>query len=168
MRTICVSLALVLAALSTCTQAKAQDGLRVLSWNIWHGGLEDGEPGLQRTIETIEASGADLVAMQETYGSGERIAKSLGFAFHPRGRNVSIHSRFPVIEDISVHKEFQCVGALIELPDQSRIAFYSIWLPYRASFMSPARQPLECTGPVTASGKSARFGQPLGHGNQIV
>lgn len=107
--------------------------LSILSWNIWHGGREDGkEVGPARVIEVIKSSGADIVAMQETYGSGEHIAKELGFHFQPRGTNVSIHSRYPIVEDISVHKEFECVGALIELPDKSRIAFYSIWLPYSA------------------------------------
>lgn len=109
-----------------------QDDLNVLAWNIWHGGKEDGEAGLERTIDLIRGSGADLVAMQETYGSGERIAEALGFAFHPRGTNVSIHSRYPVVEDISVHAEFQCAGALVELPGGEHIAFYSIWLPYAA------------------------------------
>jgi len=104
-----------------------------MAWNIWHGGREDGkEVGPQRVIDVIKDSGADLVAMQETYGSGELIAKGLGFHFHPRGTNVSIHSRYKVLEDISVHKEFECVGALVELPNKTQLAFYSIWLPYSA------------------------------------
>jgi endonuclease/exonuclease/phosphatase family metal-dependent hydrolase len=110
---------------------RAPDTLTVMSWNIWHGGREDGaDVGPERVIEVIRSSGADIIAMQETYGSGERIAEGLGFRFHPRGTNVSIHSRHPIVEDISVHEEFTCVGALIELPDASRVAFYSIWLPY--------------------------------------
>ena len=103
----------------------------VMTWNIWHGGNEDGtEVGPERVIEIILDSKADIVAMQETYGSGERIANALDFNFHPRGTNVSILSRFPVVEDISVFEEFKCVGGLIELPDNRNIAFYSIWLPY--------------------------------------
>ncbi|KLU05643.1 secreted protein [Rhodopirellula islandica] len=107
--------------------------LKAMTWNIWHGGREDGETvGPQRVAEVIRDSGADLVAMQETYGSGERISNALEFHFHPRGTNVSIHSRYPVIEDISVFEEFKCVGALVELPDGDRVAFYSVWLPYKA------------------------------------
>lgn len=114
-------------------QAKPTEDLNVMAWNIWHGGREDGkEVGPQRVIEVIKKSGADLVAMQETYGSGERISKGLGFHFHPRGTNVSIHSRFEILEDISVYKEFQCVGALVQLPNNTKLAFYSIWLPYSA------------------------------------
>lgn len=115
----------------TSATAGVDSRLKVIAWNIWHGGKEDGEElGPDRVVDVIRTSGADIVAMQETYGSGENISGQLGFHFHPRGTNVSILSRYPVIEDISVFEEFKCCGALIELPDESRVAFYSIWLPY--------------------------------------
>jgi endonuclease/exonuclease/phosphatase family metal-dependent hydrolase len=107
--------------------------LSVLTWNIWHGGREDGtEIGPQRVVEVIRESGADLVAMQETYGSGEIISQALGFHFRPRGTNVSIHSRYPILEDVSVFEEFKCVGAVVELPSGRKLAFYGLWLPYNA------------------------------------
>lgn len=105
--------------------------LRVMQWNILHGGRDDGkELGPARVVEVIREAKPDIIAMQETYGSGEFISNSLGFHFHPRGTNVSIHSRFPIVEDISVHKEFCCVGGLLELPDKTKLAFYSVWLGY--------------------------------------
>ena len=105
----------------------------VMTWNIWHGGREDGEKiGPQRVIKVIKNSRTDIIAMQETYGSGELISETLGFNFLARGTNVSIMSRFPIIEDISVYHEFKCVGAIIELPNKTPLAFYSIWLPYDA------------------------------------
>ncbi|MEM7227455.1 MAG: endonuclease/exonuclease/phosphatase family protein [Planctomycetota bacterium] len=105
--------------------------LTVMAWNIWRGGREDGEDiGPARVIDVIRDSDVDIVAMQETYGSGELIADALGYHLHSRGTNVSIHSRFSIFEDISVHAAFKCVGAILELPDGSRLAFYSIWLPY--------------------------------------
>lgn len=114
------------------------DTLTVMAWNIWHGGREDGDGvGPERVIGVIRESGADIVAMQETYGSGERVAAGLGFRFHPRGTNVSIHSRYPIVEDLSVHEAFKCAGALIELPDGSRVAFYSVWLPYSGEIWAP-------------------------------
>ena len=96
-----------------------------MTWNIWHGGREDGEKiGPQRVMEVIRQSKADIVAMQETYGSGEWISEQLGFHFHPRdSTNVSIHSRYPVLEDISVFEKFKCVGALLELPEGRKLAF---------------------------------------------
>jgi len=111
---------------------------RAMTWNIWHGGREDGAfVGPQRVMDVIRESGADLVALQETYGSGERIAAGLGFHFRPRGTNVSILSRYPVVEDISVFHEFKCVGALVTLPNGERVAFYSIWLPYSGEIWEP-------------------------------
>jgi endonuclease/exonuclease/phosphatase family metal-dependent hydrolase len=105
----------------------------VLTWNIWHGGREDGvEVGPQRVVEVIRDSGADLVAMQETYGSGEIISQALDFHFLPRGTNVSIHSRYPILEDVSVFEEFKCAGAVVELPGGKKLAFYGLWLPYNA------------------------------------
>ena len=77
--------------------------------------------GPQRVVEVIRQSKADIVAMQETYGSGEWISQQLGFHFHPRGTNVSIHSRYPVLEDISVFEKFKCVGALLELPENEKL-----------------------------------------------
>ena len=112
--------------------------IKVMAWNIWHGGREDGEQvGVQRTIDVIRDSGADLVAMQETYGSGEMISEALGYYFAPRGTNVSIHSRYPVIADVSVFQEFKCVGAVVELPDGSPLVFYSIWLPFNGDIWLP-------------------------------
>lgn len=112
--------------------------IRVLCWNIWNGG--DGakdEPSptrklekQRRVAEAIRASGADVVAMVETYGSGEVIARELGFHFHPRGANVSILSRWPIKEDLSVYKPFHCVGALVETPEGRRFAIYSVWVHY--------------------------------------
>jgi len=110
-----------------------ESAFSVMTWNIWHGGREDGEKvGPQRVIKVIKNSRTDIIAMQETYGSGELISEALGFNFLARGTNVSIMSRFPIIEDISVYHEFKCVGAIIELPNKTPLAFYSIWLPYDA------------------------------------
>ena len=124
-------LALLLVASGGDRLLAQPETFRVMAWNIWHGGREDGEvEGPARVAEIIRDSGADLVALQETYGSGEWIAGQLGFHFHPRGTNVSLLSRYPVIEDVSVFEPFKCVGAVVELPGGRRVACYSIWLPY--------------------------------------
>ena len=124
-------------------QEQEFNSFRVMAWNIWHGGREDGEKvGPQRVAEVIKESSADIVAMQETYGSGKMISQALGFHFQPgnanRETNLSIHSRFPIVEDISVFEKFKCLGRLVELPDKSYVAFYSIWLPYKEDIWIPA------------------------------
>jgi hypothetical protein len=63
-----------------------QTGLQVLAWNIWNGGDEaryaENEAikraKQQAIVDVIKASGADVIAMVETYGSGEAIAAGLG------------------------------------------------------------------------------------------
>jgi endonuclease/exonuclease/phosphatase family metal-dependent hydrolase len=122
---------LVISLIIPSAFAQETNLLKVMNWNIWHGGREDGkEIGPQRVIEVIKESGAEIVAMQETYGSGELISKALDYHFHPRGTNVSIHSKFPVVEDISVGNSFNCAGAVLKTSNDQHIAFYSIWLPY--------------------------------------
>jgi endonuclease/exonuclease/phosphatase family metal-dependent hydrolase len=146
-----VTLLVLTALLPACTsaprsaEADTPATLRVLTWNIWHGGREDGaEEGPRKVAEIIRQSGADVVAMQETYGSGEKIAADLGFHFHARGTNVSLHSRYPIVEDISVFEPFKCVGALVSIPhrDASRtVAVYSLWLPYDKEIWEAGTRP---------------------------
>jgi endonuclease/exonuclease/phosphatase family metal-dependent hydrolase len=156
-------LSLILLSLACQTQpmrsqdAGPQQDIKVMAWNIWHGGREDGKDvGPKRVVDVIRDSGADIVAMQETYGSGELISKALGFHFHPRGTNVSVHSRYPIIEDISVNKEFQCVGAIIELPDQTKLAFYSIWLPYSAEIWEAGTRDVSKPNSMLAACEASR------------
>jgi len=117
----------------------APENLRLMTWNIWHGGREnDRFRGPRQVIDVIRRSRADVVMMQETYGSGELIARGLDFHFQPRGTNVSLHSRYPIEEDLSVFEPFKCVGALVRLPSGRRVAVYSIWLPYGEDIWIPA------------------------------
>lgn len=126
----------------TAADEKGEFEFRVMTWNIWHGGKELGEEvGPKRVARIIRESKADILAMQETYGSGERIAQELGFHFRPRGTNVSILSRFPILEDISIFEEFKLVGAIIQLPNDKKLAFYSIWLPYAEEIWEEGTRP---------------------------
>jgi endonuclease/exonuclease/phosphatase family metal-dependent hydrolase len=138
------------------SEADPEGQLGVLTWNIWHGGREDGaEVGPARVAGVIRASGADVVALQETYGSGERLAAELGFALHARGTNVSILSRYPILEDISVFEEFKAVGAIIAVPGSgagpSRVAVYSIWLPYAAEIWEEGTRPRDDAAAMVAA-----------------
>ncbi len=119
-------------------QLTPQDTFTVMAWNIWRGGdeaMDAKDPEVKQAkqnsiIQAIKKAKPDVVAMVETYGSGEVISKGLGYHFHPRGTNVSLHSRWPIVRDISVYREFNCVGALIERPDGKRFAVYSVWIHY--------------------------------------
>lgn len=146
-------LLLAVCLLVAPAQAWAEDApsLRVMTWNIWHGGKEDGaDVGVQRVIDVIRQSQADVIALQETYGSGEKIAAALGYHFHPRGTNVSLLSRYPVVEDISVFEPFKCAGAIIELPSKQRVACYSIWLPFAGEIWKPGTRDVSDTQKMLA------------------
>lgn len=120
------------------------DSLTVMAWNIWHGGHEHGEGvGVERVVELIKASGADLIAMQETYGSGEEIADALGYFFYLRSSNLSIMSRYPIGETFDVYRPFNSGGARIHLGPDQAVAFFTIWLHYLPDYL---KQVIERTG----------------------
>jgi endonuclease/exonuclease/phosphatase family metal-dependent hydrolase len=66
--------------------------LRIMTFNIWVGGeLVD----FSKTLETIRASNADIVGLQEPTGNTQRIAEELGWYASER---LHIVSRFPLID----------------------------------------------------------------------
>jgi exonuclease III len=124
------------------------DILTLVNWNIWHGGThytleEDGFDGIERTIELIRESGADIVLMQETYGAGSRISSALGFYYCEAsstigavwGANISLMSRFPIeeaflIEEVSNYGKnyaFNNGGAKIRLSGERSVIAFSNW-----------------------------------------
>lgn len=105
--------------------------LKVLTWNIWHGGNRYGQAvGLERVIDIIKASNADVVSLVETYGSGEVIADSLGYYFYLISSNLSILSRYPITETIIAFRPFNFGGVDIKLGPNSHVAFFDVWLHY--------------------------------------
>ena len=108
--------------------------LRVLAWNIWHGGRRKGrDEGVQRVVEVIEESGADIVLMQETYGSGPRISGRLGFDYFLRSANISVMSRFPITDVHRLASGFRFGGVTVELRPGLRVQAYSLWIDYLPS-----------------------------------
>ena len=122
---------------------KPLNKIRVLAWNIWNGGREDGvEEGVERVIDVIRDSRADIVAMQETYGSGPRIADGLGYYFYSRSSNLSLLSRFPICETHDLYDDsFRFGGATFALAPGQRLDVYSLWIHYLPDFCNDVRQP---------------------------
>lgn len=93
-------LALLLAMIRpTTTVATPIDSLRVMTYNIWVGGRASGLP-LSRTVDVIQAAGADVIGIQEASGSTSAIANQLGFFYHDIDGDNAIISRFPIAEII--------------------------------------------------------------------
>jgi endonuclease/exonuclease/phosphatase family metal-dependent hydrolase len=127
------------------TGGSVDDGMRkervedvgLLAWNIWHGGRRDGNSkGLEATITAIRNSGADIVVMQETYGSGAHIADGLGYCLYLRSSNLSILSRFPIRETYDLFQPFNFGGVCLELSPGQSLRVFSTWLHYLPDYGS--------------------------------
>ena len=116
--------------------------VRLMSWNIWNGGREEGRPeGVERTAEIIHDAGADIVAMQETYGSGPQIADTLGFHFYLRSSNLSVMSRFPILQSHDLFDDpFRFGGVTLDLGGGALLRVFSLWIHYLPDFCSSVQQ----------------------------
>jgi exodeoxyribonuclease-3 len=94
---------LTLVIVLPLTESHSQE-LKVMSFNLWHGGEAGGQP-LSQTVDAIRKSQADIVGLQETHGhevdgvrldNGHRIAKQLGWKYFPQGGRTGILSKFPI------------------------------------------------------------------------
>lgn len=105
--------------------------LNIMGFNIYHGGHELGEEiGVNRIIDIIRNSGAEIAGLIETYGSGEKIADALGYYFYSRSNNLSIISRYPIEETYDIFHPFNCGGALIRISQSQKIRYVNLWLNY--------------------------------------
>ena len=66
--------------------------LKVMTFNIWLGG---GLVAQDKVVEAIEASGADIVGLQEAAGNSRLIADAMGWYAEPR---MHVISRYPIIQ----------------------------------------------------------------------
>lgn len=85
----------------------AAESIRVMTFNLWHGG-DAGKQPLSQTLEVIRAARADVVGLQETGGlekekgagrpdHGRRLAEMAGWNYFDQGGRRGILSRFPVV-----------------------------------------------------------------------
>ncbi|MEX2672437.1 MAG: endonuclease/exonuclease/phosphatase family protein [Phycisphaeraceae bacterium] len=115
------------------TAAEGAAQLRVMSFNMWNGGDEGGQP-LEQTKAVILASKADIVGVQESRGVAEegprpdnaaRLAEMLGWHHFDQGDNsTSILSRFPIIDATP-----RGWGVAVELENGKRMYVFNAHLP---------------------------------------
>lgn len=95
------------AAIVISAQVAVSAELRVMSFNLWHGG-DAGKQPLSQTAEVIRAAKADIVGLQETGGyekekgsgrpdNGRKLAELLGWHYFDQGERTGILSRFPIV-----------------------------------------------------------------------
>lgn len=107
------------------------DELKLMGFNIFHGGHELGqEVGVNRVIEVIKDSKAEVVGVIETYGSGAIIADALGYYLYLRSSNLSIMSKYPIEETYDFFQPFNCSAATIRISQTQKINYVNLWLHY--------------------------------------
>ena len=116
--------------------------LNLMAWNIWHGGRRHGrEIGPRQVIDFIKDTGTDIVMMQETYGSGPLIADALGYYFYLASTNISVMSKYPILETWTVYDAFRCGVTTIQLSEGQKINLSSLWIHYLPAWRNDSAAP---------------------------
>lgn len=113
---------------------KKEKELKVLSWNIWHGGHSEAYPGVgcEGTIGILKKSGADVILMLETYGAAPMVADSLGYNYELLSDNLCIYSRYPIKKTYTFPDSiatFNFGGVEIDV-DGMPVRVFDTWLHY--------------------------------------
>lgn len=105
--------------------------LKVLQWNIWHGGNHLGKDGRERIVDLIKATNADVITMQEGYGSQNMIAQNLNFYLQTPSANdnLCLFSRYPITK-IPTERTFFSNPAIISMPQGNKVYVNACWLRY--------------------------------------
>jgi len=121
--------------------AVGAETLRVMTFNMWHGGESGGQP-LEQSANVIKAAKADIVGLQESHGekrrdgrpdNGRLIAQRLSWNHFDQGdEDTGIVSRFRILEPSP--KKW---GVQIETPSGRRV-----WL-FNAHFAHAPYQPYQ-------------------------
>ena len=109
-----------------------------MTWNIWHGGLHGTKAdGFKKdTVNTINVykvihqEAPDVGLMQETYYCGMEIAEQAGYPHSVRvSSNLSIHSKYPIVDTLKIFNPFNAHAMLIDVEGQ-KLLFVNTWLNY--------------------------------------
>ncbi|MFD1934503.1 endonuclease/exonuclease/phosphatase family protein [Nonomuraea mangrovi] len=143
--------ALLLAAVAA-TPAHARpvaDDVRVLAWNIWHGGKDPavgGEKNLPLLIDQLVDISPDVFLAVETYGSAEEIRAGLsagaGKGDYTATRitsrsadNLWIFTHYPITQAYpkpvgGIINDFYFGGIRVKLPSGREANFFDTWVNY--------------------------------------
>jgi endonuclease/exonuclease/phosphatase family metal-dependent hydrolase len=104
--------------------------IRVMSFNLWHGG-DAGKQPLDQTIEVINQSHADIVGLQETAGiapegqprldRAAEIARRLGWNYVDQGERTGVISRYEI-----VGKTPRKWGVKLALPSGRQVYLFNV------------------------------------------
>lgn len=95
----------LLGLLFVASFGSVAEEIRVMSFNLWHGG-DAGRQPLSQTAAVIRAARADVVGLQETHGyekngvrpdHGRKLAELLGWNYLDQGERTGILTRFVIL-----------------------------------------------------------------------
>ncbi len=123
------------AALAFSARIAAAVELRVMSFNLWHGG-DAGKQPLSQTAEVIRAAKADIIGLQETGGyekeegsgrpdNGRKLAALLGWHYFDQGERTGILSRYPIVTNTP-----RKWGVTIQLGADRTVHVFNAHLPH--------------------------------------
>lgn len=117
---------------------KDPTSLKVMAWNIWgRTNMSDkykinGVTARQRALNILKESGADIICMQETYGSAAFIAEALGYDYYTTGSraNLCIFSKYPLVDDGATpgHSSGSFIKATVVLPSGKKVRVHNVHL----------------------------------------
>ena len=109
----------------------SENSLKLLQWNIWHGGVHMGNKGQNRVKELIRSTTADVICMQEAYGTQQMLADSLNFKMitASANANLALFSRYPITK-LTAKEPFKSTPGIITLPNGRQILVADWWLRY--------------------------------------
>jgi endonuclease/exonuclease/phosphatase family metal-dependent hydrolase len=108
--------------------------IRVMSFNLWHGG-DAGKQPLDQTVAVIRAARADVVGLQETAGiapdgqerpdNASILAQKLGWNYLDQGGRTGVLSRFPIVGTTP-----DKWGVELEMPSGQRFQLFNAHLAH--------------------------------------
>lgn len=149
----------------------AAESVRVMSFNLWHGGDAGNQP-LNQTMEVILAARADIVGLQETHGyekaqgrgrpdHGRQLAEMLGWHYFDQGDRTGVLSRFPIVTNTP-----RKWGVKVRLPSGKEVWMFNVhfaaapYQPYQLVGIPYFNAPfLNTADEAVAAARQARGGQ---------
>lgn len=125
-----------------------QRSFKIMTWNIWHGGLhgvkvnnfKKDTANTVNTLKVIEQINPDILFMQETYCCGMDLAKQSGYSYSWRGSlNLSVHSKYPILDTIKIYKPFNSHGVIIDVEGE-KLLCVNLWLHYLPDYFNDIKK----------------------------
>lgn len=118
------SAVLILAVLLSVVASAEPLSVRVMSLNMWGGGMRGGQP-LEQMAAVIRAARADIVGVQEALSRDDidrsaQLAEILGWYHLAQPDRTAILSRFPVVGAVGD------LGAEFTLPEEKRLYVFNV------------------------------------------